>query len=122
MNVLPNIFPRDPAARRAALRETLIRREARIGGRLFGTPPEGREREFFCLDKHTWIWRETWITAGYRRTVTTRYELQPGGVTKLQDGQGRQLLSHEEARNLRHTIQLYRRRVVDYYRRQLQTA
>lgn len=122
MSVLPRILPRDPAARRASLKEALIRKEARIGGRLFGTPPEGREREFFCLDKRTWVWRETWITANYRRTVTTRYELREDGATKLQDGQDRQPLSREEARNLHRTIQLYRQRVLDYYRRQLQTA
>lgn len=104
-----------------SVKEQLIRKEAKMGGRLFGSLEQGREREFFCLDKHTWVWRESWIADnGARHTVTTRYNVQDDGVIKLQDGHAKQRLSREEMRNLYHSIKLYRERVIAYYRRQLQ--
>jgi hypothetical protein len=39
----------------------LIRREAKIGGTIFGPVPAGHRREFFCLDEHSWVWHEEWI-------------------------------------------------------------
>ncbi len=87
----------------------LIRTEAAIGGRLFGEIPEGRRREFFCLDKNTWIWHEEWTDMlGGRQIRTTRYDIRPDKILKSQDGSGYKAVSHEEARNLIAAAKNYR--------------
>ena len=91
----------------------LIRKEAAIGGTLFGPLPKGHRREFFCLDEHTWVWHEEWIDKlGQRHVRNTRYDVRPSGVVKVQDGRGYQALSPSEARNLRDAARLYYRRVM----------
>ena len=60
MSLLPKIVPRDDAQRSATIDRELIRREAAIGGTLFGSLPKGGQRQFFCLDEHSWIWYEEW--------------------------------------------------------------
>jgi len=100
------------AQARAEVYRNLIRKEAKIGGTLFGTLPNGHRREFFCLDKHTWVWHEEWIDKlGQRHVRNTRYDVRPTGVVKIQDGRGYQALSPSEARNLRDAVRLYYQRV-----------
>ena len=71
--------------REAELYRNLIRHEARLGGQVFGPVPAGHRREFFCLDKHTWVWHEEWVDAhGQRHVQTTRYDVRPSGVMKSQ--------------------------------------
>ena len=90
----------------------LIRKEAKLGGTLFGELPKGHSREFFCLDEHTWVWHEEWVDkSGAKHMRNTRYNIRPTGVIKVQDGRGYQALSPSEARNLRDAIRLYYRRV-----------
>ena len=36
----------------------LIELESEIGRELFGPIPAGHQRDFFCLDAHTWVWHE----------------------------------------------------------------
>ena len=110
------------ANREAELYRALIRREAKIGGELFGTVSAGGRREFFCLDEHTWIWHEEWLNNGQRQVITTRYDVRPNGVLKSQGGQGYQRLSRDEARNLYRAVELYRQRVSAEYQRMLQVA
>src|SRR4051812_21876532 len=101
MTVLPKIFPRQPKDQKAELRRKLLKYEAEVGGQLFGPVPAGRERQFFCLDEHTWIWHESWTDKkGQQQSVTTRYDVRPNGILKLQNGQVYQRLSQEEALNL----------------------
>lgn len=102
------ILPRDEAEARArALREA-IREEAKIGGQLFGPVPAGVRREFFCLDRHTWIWHEEWTDGNnIRRVLTTRYDIRPHGIFKAQDGQPYRPLSQEEATRLLHAMYQY---------------
>ena len=100
------------ANRRAQIYRDLIRREAKIGGELFGSVQPGSRREFFCLDKHTWIWHEEWIDqTGQRQVVTTRYDVRPNGVLKAQDGQGHRYIDAGEAQNLFTAAQLYMQRI-----------
>jgi hypothetical protein len=100
------------AERRAEQYRNLIRREAKIGGQLFGPVPAGHRREFFCLDTHTWVWYEEWKDAsGVTQSKTTRYDVRPNGVVKNQDGHASQYISIEEARNLYHAVKLYNQRV-----------
>ncbi len=98
--------------RRAELYNNLIRREARIGGQLFGPVPKGGRREFFCLDKYTWIWHEEWIDqTGNKQVKTTRYDVRPTGIIKVQDGQAARYVSREEAKRLDKAVTLYNQRV-----------
>lgn len=94
--------------KRAQKYRDLIRREATIGGQLFGPIAKNGRREFFCLDEHTWVWHEEWTDAnGKRQAITTRYDVRPQGVFKAQDGQPYRPLSPQEAQHLRKAVFLY---------------
>jgi hypothetical protein len=107
MSFLPKISPRDTQARRVAIDRELIRREAEKGSKLFGPIPKGHQRQFFCLDAHSWIWYEEWKEAGHLQRVTTRYEVRPDGVLKTQNGSAYQRLSDQEAINFYKAAKLY---------------
>lgn len=116
---LPKLILQKPEERRNQIRNALIHREARIGGSLFGPVPKGHRREFFCLDRHTWVWHEEWKdTAGRQQVMTTRYEVRPNGVLKSQNGTY-QPLPLDEARNLYRAIALYGQKVDQDYQRLL---
>lgn len=110
--IFKDALAQSQADRRARQYRDLIRREAVIGGQLFGpVPPNGR-REFFCLDEETWVWHEEWTDSnGQHHAVTTRYDLRPHGVFKAQDGQPYRPLTREEAAHLYQAIKLYNKRV-----------
>jgi hypothetical protein len=118
MAILPRLL-RSTKAQRHADREaelyrSLIRREAKIGGEIFGPVPEGGKREFFCLDEHTWIWHEEWMdTNRQRRIKTTRYDVRPTGILKAQDGQTYQYVTIEEAKRLLQAAKVYEQRIRD---------
>lgn len=91
----------------------LIRMESKIGAQLFGAVPKGHRREFFCLDEHTWIWYEEWADAqGKLQNVTTRYEIHPNGILKVQDGQPYQIVEGDELHNFAMATRLYREQVI----------
>jgi len=95
-----------------ALRQAFIRREAKIGGRIFGELPRGRKRDFFCLDEHTWVWHEEWVDAnGQTHIVSTRYDVSPNGVLKSQNGASYQKASRDEVRRLYQAAKLYQERI-----------
>ena len=86
----------------------IMRREAEIGGHLFGPVPIGARREFFCLDEHNWMWHEEWTdAAGHPRTKTTRYYVTPDGIFKSQDGQPQHRVEGQEAKNFEAAVKLY---------------
>jgi hypothetical protein len=124
VNLLPKIFPQDDPQQASddSFERELIRREAELGSQLFGPVPKNHRREFFCLDERTWVWHEEWQEEGKRKTITTRYEVRPDGVLKVQDGQVYSRLSRDEARNLYQATEIYRQRVGADYHRLLQTA
>ena len=98
--------------REAELYRSLLRREAKIGGEIFGPIPAGGKREFFCLDEHTWVWHEEWLDkAGLQRIKTTRYDIRPNGIVKAQDGQSYQFVSADEAARLLEAAKLYEQRI-----------
>ncbi len=91
----------------------LLRLESEIGGQLFGPIPKGRRREFFCLDENTWIWHEEWIGKNRQlETSTVRYEIQDGGVLKVQEGAKYSYLDGTELQNFAIAVRLYYERVV----------
>ena len=123
MNFLSGMKAQKQAQRRAEIQRSLLHFEGRLGGELFGPVPAGGRREFFCLDKHTWVWHEEWTDEnGHRRAVTTRYDVRPNGVLKSQGGVSYQRLSHDEARNFYRATKLYLQRMTQEYDRMLQTA
>lgn len=97
--------------RRKLSRRDLIRMESKIGAQVFGPIPAGHRREFFYLDNHTWVWYEEWPDErGRRQELTTRYEIHPNGVLKVQDGQPYSVVEGEELRNLALATRLYHER------------
>lgn len=121
--MLPKLPIKQNQDARTKLRNKLIRREAKIGGKLFGPVPKGHRREFFRLDNHTWVWHEEWLDQdGHPRAATTRYDVRPNGILKVQDNGQYRALTREETRNLYYATQLYRDKVGAYYQRLLQTA
>jgi len=123
MKILPKFAQLKANERRARAYSDMIRQEAKIGGELFGPVPTGHRREFFCLDKYTWIWHEEWIDARkQRRIITTRYDVRANAVLKAQDGQPYQPVPYDEAINLYQAVELYEHRVNEFYSQQLQTT
>lgn len=102
----------DTAQKRAAIHRSLLKKEAEIGGQLFGPIPKGGRREFFCLDEHTWIWHEEWVGQdGQRRIRTTRYVVREDSIIKKQDNGEFHLVSLAEAENLLKATSAYQDRV-----------
>ena len=97
--------------RKSELLRKLMRREAQIGGQLFGPVPKNGRREFFCMDEHTWVWHEEWVDEkGARQTKTTRYDVRPDRILKSQNGHYSNV-EKAEALRLREAAHLYRDRV-----------
>lgn len=105
------ILAQREADRNSEINRDLIRREAKIGGRLFGPIPSGNRREFFCLDEHTWVWHEEWTDEnGQRRMKNTRYDVRPSGIVKSSNGHYKEVKS-EEAHDLLEAARLYQQQV-----------
>lgn len=111
--IIPSLGPQISESKRTRLYRAFLRREAEIGGRLFGPVPKGGRREFFCLDEYTWIWHEEWLNVkGERQVRTTRYDVRPTGIVKAQDGQrDYQQVSDKEAKRLIQAAHAYQKRV-----------
>lgn len=91
----------------------LIQLESDIGRQLFGPIPEGHRREFFNLDKDTWIWHEEYTDAnGTVHATTTRYEIQGNRILKAQDGTKYSYLEGQELQNLAIAVQMYYEKVM----------
>ncbi len=97
--------------READLYRNLIRHEARLGATVFGPIPKGHRREFFCLDRHTWVWHEEWRdNKGQYQIRTTRYDVRPDGILKSQNGHY-QKVQDAEAIRLRQAAHKYVQRL-----------
>lgn len=111
-NVTGHVSAKRQQEREQKLYNDLLRHEAKVGGTVFGAIPEGRRREFFCLDAHTWIWHEEWTSEnGQRQVRTTRYDVRPGGILKSQNGNHYQAVSPSEANRLAQAAKLYEKKV-----------
>ncbi len=123
MRILSLLGTNKRVEREAQAYRDLIHKEAKIGGQLFGPVPAGHRREFFCLDEYTWIWHEEWIDEQkQRRIVTTRYDVRANTVLKAQDNQPYQPVPFAEAVNLYQAVELYEKRVDEFYNSQTQAA
>jgi hypothetical protein len=100
----PSVVP----FKRTVTTRDLLRKEAQVGGKLFGPVPNGGGRQFFCLDEHSYVWHEEWTDRrGEKQSMTTRYEIRPNGVLKAQGNQPYHYVEPEEERNLHKAIALY---------------
>lgn len=92
----------------------LIQKESEIGAQLFGIVPEGHHRQFFNLDRNTWIWYEEWVdpTTKKRQESTIRYEIHANGVLKAQEGARYNFLEGQELINFVTAVQIYYERVM----------
>ncbi len=116
MPSLSKLISQRGAERRAKAMRSLIHREARIGGQLFGPVAPGTRREFFCLDSRTWVWHEEWTDAsGKHHVKTTRYDVRPNGILKSQGHHSYQALSRQELANFKQAVTLYLERVRTLY-------
>lgn len=92
----------------------LIQQESEIGAELFGPVPIGHHRQFFNLDRTTWIWYEEWIdpTTKKQQEATIRYEVHTNGVLKAQEGARYSFLEGQELTNFITAVQIYYERVM----------
>jgi len=97
----------------------LIQRESEIGGHLFGAIPKGHHRQFFNLDRNTWVWYEEWTDdKGKQKSLTTRYEIHEKGIMKVQEGAPYYYIEGVELANLVSAIRSYYEEVSrEVYRR-----
>jgi len=86
----------------------LMRAEAQLAQNIFGPVQNGGKREFFCLDRNTWIWYEQWTSdAGEAKQITTRYLVRSGEIVKSQNGGAYHRLTIAEAENFQAATQEY---------------
>jgi hypothetical protein len=89
-----------------------MRREADLSRDIFGPVPKNTKREFFCLDKNTWVWFEEWTDDnGKRQQVTTRYVVRPKEILKSQNGGAYQRLTIDEAQNFYNATKAYYKKI-----------
>ena len=87
--------------------QDLLRREAEIGGKMFGEIPKGSNRQFFQLEKHTWVWVEQWTIRGQRNTRTTKYLIKPTELLKSVNGGHYERATLQETRHFASAVELY---------------
>lgn len=103
----------------------LIQLESQIGALVFGPPSHNvLRREFFNLDKDTWIWHETARKEdGTTSEVTVRYEVKPNGILKVHPGPRYAYLEGAELQNFIAAVREYYNRVTtQLYRRDPKTG
>jgi hypothetical protein len=106
--------PKDIQWNSKALTEReLIEIESEIGRHIFGPIEKGHSREFFCLDKHTWVWHEEWVDEQKnKQSRTTRYEVHENGILKVRDGGHYQYLEDQELQNFGLAVRMYYEQVM----------
>jgi hypothetical protein len=85
----------------------LLRREAEIGGKLFGPTPKGSSRKFFHLENNIWVWVEEWTVKGRKHSKTTKYLLKPNDLLKSVNGSHYERTSLQEAIHFEQAVKLY---------------
>lgn len=123
MGLLGLLLPKNAEQQRAEAYSAVLREFAKIGGTVFGPVSKDIRREFFCLDRHTWIWHEEWTDVHKVHHVrTTRYDIRPHGIFKAQDGQPYQPLTRGEALNLYRAVEAYNKAVGEFIAPRLRPA
>ncbi len=103
----------------------LIQLESQIGATVFGLAAANViRREFFNLDKDTWIWHEQVKQPnGSISEITVRYEVQPKGILKVHPGPRYDYLEGDELKNFVLAVNEYYERVTrELYKRDPRTG
>lgn len=102
----------------------LIQMESEIGAELFGPIPTGHTRQFFNLDRTTWVWYERWTDeTGKKNEIVTKYEIHQSGILKVQEDAHYTFITGEELDNFILAVQLYYERVMrEIYKRDPRTG
>lgn len=92
----------------------LIQMESEIGAQIFGSVPAGHTRQFFNLDRTTWVWYEQWedVFTGKKHELITKYEVHPSGILKVQEGTRYAFITGQELDNFVMAVQLYYERIM----------
>lgn len=117
-------LPKKTRPLRKLSQRELIQLESEIGATLFGEIPKGHHRQFFNLDRTTWIWYEEWIDRlGKKQTTTTRYEVHDNGILKVQEGARYNFIEGQELDNFIMSTRMYYEKVArELYKRDPQTG
>jgi len=111
MNIFTHFFSnktKKDETRKQSILQDLMRREANLNKNIFGSVPKGVKRDFFNLDKHTWIWYEEWTDkSGKRQQLTTRYVVRQKEILKSQNGGAYFRLTTDEAKNFQKATAKY---------------
>lgn len=93
----------------AETQRMLLQKESELGARVFGLAKLDQQRSFFCFDRKTWMWYETWTDANTRQPVsqTMRYEISTGGVAKSSQVVRYQMLEGHELENFYNAVKVY---------------
>jgi hypothetical protein len=96
------------------LRTSLLKIEARVGAKIFGGTDGVYRREFYCLDNHTWVFKQA-DQEGNK--LTTYFDVRPSGVFKLKGGSYCKLESVELHRFVE-AVKIYQQKVMQeiYFR------
>ena len=87
--------------------------ESELGSQIFGPAPNGISREFFNLNENSWIWHEEYTDGnGNLRKFTTRYEIQPDKVVKIQPGPRYFEVKGQELANFHAAVSAYHKAVL----------
>jgi len=115
MNIFTQFFKRNTTNRddiSDRVRRDLIRREAIIGRQVFGPIPDGHRREFFRVDKGTWVWQETWTDDNRQKQHRhTKYILRDNDIVKSVNSGSYERVSIAEAKNFEAAVHEYAKRV-----------
>lgn len=107
-------LPRRPRPHKQLTERQLIQMESQIGADLFGPVPDGHTRQFFNLDRTTWVWYEQWNDplTGKKSELITKYEVHPSGILKVQEGARYTFITGQELDNFVMAVQLYYERIM----------
>lgn len=103
-----------PRPTEAEFRHMLMLEEAKIGGQLFGEVSANHRRDFLRMSPTTWVWNEG-TNDPNRPIVTTRFEVQPDKIIKIQDNQPHQILRGQELTHFHQAVRAYARAVRSLY-------
>ena len=107
-------IPYRPRPHKKLTERQLIQRESEIGAQLFGPIPPHHTRQFFNLDRTTWVWYEQWTDqdTGKKQELITKYEVHPSGILKVQEGARYTFITGAELDNFVMAVQLYYERIM----------
>lgn len=118
-------LPYRPRPHKKLTERELIQMESEIGAQIFGPIPDGHTRQFFNLDRTTWIWYEQWTddVTHEKHELITKYEVHPSGILKVQEGARYTFITDQELDNFVLAVQLYYERIMrEVYKRDPQTG